>query len=372
VSIYTFGYGPDQWEAIFRSKPPIEIHTSDIRAYKECRQRWVWSSLLARRHGLEPVAPNRHLWLGRALHYALGAYYGGKGPKGLLEAYEAHVQRETDRLGTLGLTDEDWVDINASADLGRDMLEHYLVWAPQADKESRIRVTMPEVPLNTPVPGFPNVVFAGTADGHVHASPYRMPTGHYLLEWKSCQRYPDFNTLFIDEQVLGYLWAANNDPRFEGVEPIGVIFTFLRKKAPVRPALLKAGGLSKNKRADTTYEVYLRTLEQYGLDPSYYAGILNFLKEKGNQFFQRVIITRSRGALRAFERNLCAVVKEMLDPDTPIYPASNWFKCSWCAFRSPCGIVHNDLDPGPILQADYRKRAMRVLGDDDTDEVAPQ
>jgi len=357
--IHSVKYKPGQWEAIFQREPPVEVHSSDIRMFKECRMRWAFSSML--RLGLEPSVPNRHLWLGRAVHHALGAYYGGKGPQGLTEAYEAHVSREMDRLGTLELSDENWVDINSAADLGRDMLEHYRVWAPKRDKQDGLRITMPEVPFSAPVPGLHNVVLAGTPDGHA-----RMQGGFWLLEWKTCATFPNFNGLLLDEQAKAYNWGAHNDPRFEGMKPKGTVFTFLRKKAPARPRVLKTGGLSRNKRIDTTADVYLSSLLQYGYDPEHYRDILMHLRDKEDNFFQRVWITYDERALCVFERNLTAVVKQMVDPDTPIYPSPNWYRCPWCPFRAPCTLALHGVSPKPLLNADFRERTFGLLEEEET------
>jgi len=289
----------------------------------------------------------------------LGAYYGSVTlPRtGLLEAFDAWVGRERDRLLKLDLSDENWFEIQEVEDLGHGMLEHYLQWAPQKDSLNELQVTMPEVPIAMPIPGLRKVIFAGTADGHAKAC--ERPRGesrYWLLEWKSCASFPDFQALLLDEQALGYVWACRRDPRFAGIEPVGVIFTFLRKKLPARPQLLQSGALSKRKNIDTTYDTYLQCIRERELDEGDYSDILAKLKERPNNFFKRVFIPVQPGALKVFEHDLVGVAKEMLDPNLSLYPSCLWFRYARCPFRVPCTLRRHGVNPYALLRANYITR----------------
>src|SRR6266581_2126797 len=49
------------------------LRTSDRAAHRRCKRKWYFESPLAR--NLTPIQPNRHLFLGSGVHYALSECY---------------------------------------------------------------------------------------------------------------------------------------------------------------------------------------------------------------------------------------------------------------------------------------------------------
>lgn len=328
--------------------PMLEVHITDIKQFRSCRVRWDFSSPL--RQNLEPKSPNKHLWLGSGVHYALAAYYGSPNRTGLVEAWEQWVIRERERLAQEVLSDEQKEEIEDYASLGRVMLQHYLLWAPTADD---FEVIMPEVKINIPLP-FPNTYYVGTCDGLVRRRDGKV----FMLEHKTAVRFPDFSLVTLDSQSAAYLWATRQDERFADFPPDGLMFNFLRKKKPFIPQLTSRGELTKRMNIDTTLEVYQAAIRSVGHTENMYGGILQHLRAKGNDFFKRVPVQFGPGRLRQLEDDLLGTVADMLDPDVRIYPNDNWqmFTCKNCPYRRPCNLLVNGTDPTPILEADYRRR----------------
>ncbi len=333
----------------------VEIHISGVRAFKECRLRWYFSSAL--RLNLEPAIPYTPFILGRGVHKALEMYYA-KPSRHAAAAYRDWAHEAFEPLKQLALSDEKRTELNEALVLGFKMCEHYDLWAPEHD---RFEVLRPEykvaVPLGIEHQGA-TVWYAGRCDGVARTRDGKV----WLLEFKTAARFPDPKTLGNDEQCSAYLAAAQRSgdfPRPEDV-PQGMLYTFLRKKAPKTPDTLLDGGLSKNKRIDSSYEWYMKALGDAGEALEAYQDILLHL-EASEKFFRREYVVRSVASLDYFWEGLKAVAREMLNPATAIYPSPNWWRCrpGGCLFRAPCSMVLEGLSPQPLLEQDYREREGR-------------
>lgn len=333
----------------------IAIHIHDVLSFKGCRQSWHFSSML--REGLTPTTPARALFFGRAIHQALAVYYRSeeRTVDEFIKPFDEYVDGEWTRLTQAGiwLTERDADRFAEDTTLGHGMLKHYASWAPDQDEDLEVlAVEVPiwfELPVRAEVP----IYYEGTADALVRS---RKDKRLWWMEHKTAKSFPDSNLLFMDEQHQAYLLGARAMSTLMDETIAGSIYTFLRKKVPTVPSLLKNGGLSKKATMDTTYEVYLATLEQYGLPTTLYGKMLNNLQAKGNTFFRRSYVERTEQSIEFFGRNLVSTIREMLDPRTVIYPSPTWFKCGRCAFRSPCLMVQHGLDPAPLLKQDYVRR----------------
>jgi len=331
-----------------------EIHISDMRAFKTCRQRWDFSSLL--RRGYAHEAPQKHLWLGSTVHDALEMFYTKgehyRDPKILFDTYDSIVEEDFDEFEKQSLTDEQWKDLDDFEELGRGMLEYYALWSAKYDN---FEVIAPEVTLRVPIPFIPGkqVIYVGRADGLV-----KMDEEYWLLEHKTAARLPDMSTLFLDEQCVAYQWGCGIDPRFADTRPVGTIYNFLVKKVAKQPRILKSGALSKSKSQSTTYELFMAAIEEGDYNPANYEDILQHLQrpEHAQQFIYRTQIKRQPQAIATFATRFLATIAEMLSPWVVIYPNPSWWACKYCPFRTPCSLVANGLDPEPVLRGEYKKR----------------
>jgi len=331
-----------------------EIHVSDMRTFKTCRQRWDFSSLL--RRGYAHEAPQKHLWLGSAIHDALEVFYTAgehyRDPNNMIDVFESIVEEDFEEFELQDISKEAWSELDEFADLGRAMLEYYALWAASHDD---FEVLAPEISLKVPLPDMygKEVIYAGRADGLV-----KLNDEYWLLEHKTASRLPDMSTLFLDEQCIAYLWGCQIDERFKDTRPVGTIYNFLVKKAVTKPRVLKNGTLSRSKSQGTTYELYMQAIEEGGYDAEDYTEILGRLQDPkhSEQFIYRTKIKRSPEAVVTFATIFLATIGEMLDPNVVIYPTPSWWGCKYCPFRTPCSLVANGQDPEPLLRSTFQKR----------------
>jgi hypothetical protein len=152
--------------------------------------------------------------------------------------------------------------------------------------------------------------------------------------------------LQLDEQCGIYLWAVRQqiERREASPEvmratehygpPVGVHYVVLRKKIPAIPPQLKDGSTSRDKRIDTTYDIYLRTLEERGQDPADYTEILESLLARGDTFSYRELVLRSDQELDEIGRRVWEAARFVAEGHTFKVPQRS---CAWeCPYFALC------------------------------------
>lgn len=337
----------------------FEIHISDIRTYRQCRRRWDFSSPL--RQNMEPNITYAPFFTGRAIHHAMEQYYGhGRQFKFSVNEF---IADEVGKMGNLWPQERD--KIAEQIGLIDGMMEHYKLWIERHESrwsDDKLQFVALEtefrVPLRNPKGRKSTRVFlAGRFDGVVV---HKDDGTYWLWEIKTTRSINEmYKSLQLDEQCGAYIYAAEE---LLGVPISGVLYTLIRKKIPTIPRILQSGELSKAKNIDTTADVYLQTIRQtfpeLSMEEIYheYGDILTEILNRGNEFFLRVPIYRTRKEIDLLASNLWYTALEMTRPSTWIYPSPGWSTCTFCPFRSPCIAMSAGMDYGFILDAEFRQR----------------
>ena len=236
-------------------------------------------------------------------------------------------------------------------ELGIGMLQHYRKFARKNDSDYFEKVIETEVNFEVPIldeeGNETNGIYRGTYDGIVQDK-----DGFYwLLEHKTASRIST-DHLPLDEQVVSYIWAAQQE---YGIELEGVIYNILLKKTPTKPRELKNGGLSKAKNIKTTYDAYVDALEEYydAVPWEEYEDILNYLQGRDNEFFWRKKLTKTQDEIKDIEHRIYQEFQDMTDPDLKIYPRPSR-DCIWkCDFREVCIAMNQGADYQYMLDTMY-------------------
>jgi len=342
----------------------FEYHVTDGLNFRSCRRRWEFGSKI--RMNLEPDRPVLALWTGTALHYGMQLYYQPPGPPDalrMLDGVDKYIRGEINliRNRVPDLNDEQDEGLRKNADLIMGMLEHYAMWAPSWDTpdnpecetghpiiaevlEVEHKFNVPLIVDNEEIPG---IRIRGMMDGVIRDQNSFL----WVLEHKSAAQFRERHHLLFDEQPGVYVYAAG----IELGEPIrGVLYNLLRKKVPTVPEVLKYGGLTKRANIDSTYEVYLATIKNHGLNPADYEDILGILRDKGNKFFRRVEVERRPKQLSQLTYRIRQVAEDMQNGQ--IYASPEVMKCSMCPFEPVCIAIEDDADWKYILNSGYRTR----------------
>jgi hypothetical protein len=347
----------------------LEVHASDLLTYKQCRRKWVWAT----RRNLEPKRPYGPFMVGRAVHLCLEKYYGTSPADRAQFSAEAVLRehrKEVDaQVGSLWKTESAYIDELFGQSLG--LAEHYVLWANNSDVDKHLTFITLEQEFRIPIRAFdakhPNgflsrrAFLAGRFDGVVRDE--RDGT-LWLWEIKTARSIEErVRWLPLDEQANIYCLAAQ---RLFGERMEGILYTLLRKKIPTSPARLASGFLSQNMSIDTTAQAYLDAIKaQHGEQATpefireHYGAILEDLLRRPSTYFARTGIKRTQAELEAVERNLWAVVLEMLSPTMVPYPSAG-MHCNYCTFREPCIQMNLEQDYEATLATAYQQRQLRL------------
>jgi hypothetical protein len=342
---------------------PIEVHISDVLAYKACRRAWNWSSRL--RNNLEPRRPYKPFFFGRMVHTALESWYAYGTPfEASLTEFLATEVKKMSEHGVLWPGEEGLIEEQLT--LANNILQHRALWERRMSKKgsrfglSNIRFLSVEqefrVPIVDPRTGEDSdtVFFAGKWDGLVEL----IDDGSlWLWEEKTARSVPErLATLDNDEQASSYLWVAR---RIFGPRLKGIIYTAMAKRAPSPPKVLASGLLSRDTRGQS-YDSYLGYIKAHHGDDvdrefigdNYGDALIGLYEEaEGNTFFSRVPIIRNEHALAEAGEELYYVAMEMANPNTPIFKRSS-HDCKMCIFHEPCIALQNGSDNVDLLLED--------------------
>lgn len=210
------GYNPES----------VSISNSEVQSFKSCRRRW-W---LEYYRGLKPkkadfIGP---LPLGTRVHNALEQYYiDGTNPS---DAY-ARLQREDNRkfLETDDSNFEDRVDkFNKESDLGRIMIEGYIEWLDETNKDAGILIAGVEKKLSHRVTEIHNgrVELIGKVDVEVRRP---LDMSRAVMDHKTAVTFnPYYEFSHMSEQLMMYTQLERLDPTDD--TPLdGGIYNLLKK-----------------------------------------------------------------------------------------------------------------------------------------------
>lgn len=213
------------------SRQAPELHTSELKAFKECRRRWAISEIAH----IQPVRPSMALVLGTAIHAAGEAWHGQDDYDAAVEAFHNAFDEELKECkeNTPWIYAEVEESVLENIELGLVMLDGYVNhWNPE---EFRIAKAggkpLLEVPFSMPVltpagKPYKNWIYTGTMDGIV-IDDY----GVWILERKTTTRTnPDY--LRLDDQNVMYMaYAMKQWPKLQD-KIRGVKYDFWRKQRP--------------------------------------------------------------------------------------------------------------------------------------------
>ncbi len=314
-----------------------QVHTTDRSLFKTCRQKWEFGSNL--RMNLEPVTPVTALWFGTGIHEALAAYYSGDDP---YKVWFDYCNTGGDHEGKY--SEED----HKRFGLGIAMLNQYTHYAKENDTFEPVWV---EKHYEIPIPGImTDAIYSFKCDGLVKDRHGR----YWILEHKTTGTIPD-NTdyLLLDDQVGSYIWALQEA---EGIEIEGVIYNWLRKKAPQPLRELKNGAYSIALNQDTTYAIALETLTKADLeDDDRYTDFLEALKNKPNGFVKRERVRRNKQEIERVGQSITMEGREMLN-DPAIYRTPSRYNCNYCPFKVPCLLKWGGDDYKTVLDSEFKVR----------------
>ncbi|HZI38797.1 MAG TPA: hypothetical protein VFF24_10870 [Acidimicrobiia bacterium] len=333
-----------------------DLRPSDRIWFKRCRRSWDLGSRL--RRNLEPAEPRYALDLDRAVRDGLAVYYF----PGMWEwdrkvvlplafaAFEKTMRRQRENREPTTAEEAEWEEGLAA---GQRLLDHYLAWAPAADRFWPVRVeTDFDVQIPDPDRADTDLV---SPDGRVVRYGGRVDLllvdehdAYWVVRHRLVDEFTPTDLLRLDDELVAACWAW--ELFYLGMRISGTIHNELRLGgAPPDPAdpVRRPRPSRAFARARAQHRRMYAQPEQVPTE---------VVVEDGGEMFRRTRIPRSPAALRDLGRRLATEAREMLGDDLPVYPTPSPDHCAVCHFRAPCLALNEGADTESILSERFRIR----------------
>lgn len=301
------------------NREKVIIHATDRPAFKSCRQKYYYSSILR----LDKVerGPD-YFTFGTAGHKGLEAFY--KHSQDPIEVFEQYMVEHN----------QDWESI----ELGKAIFRGY---EAKYGGEDVGEVIFAE---ETKVVTYGDVEIHYTMDLVT-----KQGNGYTVWDHKFLSSFPSEMEVSQNDQATIYLWGM----RKMGLWPARFVLNVNRKAVPDEPRLLKSGKLSVAADQLTTPELYRQAIQKYELNPDDYAEFLMYLDNREDPFFRRYTISRSNYELDRFDKDLW---KEIVDMTSGIFYRNPGYQCTKCKFFELCRTDFEGGDFEAMKNAYYKQK----------------
>ena len=377
-----------------------EVHSSELRSYRRCRQQWDWQH----RDGWEPIKKPAPLEDGTVWHSALEVLYTpetwcfplgelhARANAALIEEAENQLEAYLRRAGKYELEPEEAEERTERLNTLRSMLVK-LCRSLDRDKYRPIAVEREfscpityddgsrmlcvcnrckkavekagDWPLD--VYGLPvtfncrvDVIFEDQ-EGFTYAVDHKSTTQLYK---------PDSIIPELEDQLPSYLWCLEQNHYLV----TGLILNQFRKaypKPPKRLDRMREGRMYSVNKAQLTDLHVARTVftrhDPIAFKHGLYNEYLEWLETNGPEFDRQFVVFKTPAQLEVIGDNIRKQTQEIINKGPAIYPDPHRMNCDQCTFQLPCLAkqaghdVQGDLEGNFVRSEPYyivrRKRA---------------
>lgn len=156
-------------------------------------------------------------------------------------------------------------------------------------------------------------------------------TGRILItDYKFSTKNKGLEDILLDEQMYLYamVYGTNNNL---SIDDIDIGYINIPKCEMTKPRVLKNGTLSKDKTQNTTYNLYVESINELGLNISDYEDILSELTNK--TMINVAISQMNRDMMRRIAENVDHVIRDM---EKGYVLEKCAFQCKYCDFLQYC------------------------------------
>jgi len=305
---------------------------SKVKAWRSCNKRYDFAynrNLQAKR---KPAA----MFRGTILHEMLAARDTYGFPEEVFLQYE-------DKYGRLFEAEREFYGENFLDDIWR-IYRGYVRTYKKSDWKVLATEGLVEMQLT------PQVWFEGHYDLRVESAGRR-----WLVDRKTHRVLPTAEERFNNFQLLLYVHAWNHEHRAaDRVD--GIIWDYLRTKAPTIPEVLKSGQLTRRKDLDTDLYTYHKAIRDNDLDADGYDYYLRELEKRStDRFYQRVPLPVPSKEMTQ------TVVQEFIHSAEAIrtakqFPRNMTYTCNRCEFFRLCNAELSGINAKFVEKNDYEQR----------------
>ena len=125
----------------------------------------------------------------------------------------------------------------------------------------------------------------------------------------------------------------------------GMLWNYIKSKAPTRPMMLKAGTLS-TKNIDSLPSVVLKTIKQHGLKAKDYPDLIDNAEHNRSTYFMRDYTPRNDEVIDSIWNDFLSTAQDIADNPKPTPVKNIGRHCDWCDFEPLCRaeLTGGDVD----------------------------
>lgn len=172
---------------------------------------------------------------------------------------------------------------------------------------------------NEQIKGVIDVVWRHKTTGRILITDYKFSTKNKGLE-----------DILLDEQMYLYAMVYGVQNKLS-IDDIDIGYVNIPKCEMIKPRVLKNGTLSKDKAQNTTYNLYVESINELGLNVSDYEDILSELTNK--TMINVAISQMNRDMMFRIAQNVDNVIKDM---EKGYVLEKCTFQCKYCDFLQYC------------------------------------
>lgn len=306
---------------------------SKVKAWRFCNKLYEYSVIRNLQPKRRAAAPLR----GTILHEMLAARDNGNSATDVYIRYDA-------KYAQLFEAEKEMYGENYMEDIWRIYRGYVRTW-----KDSDWKVLATEGLVQTQLT--PKILFEGHYDLRV------MSNGrHWLVDRKSHKVIPTAEERFSNVQLLLYAEAWNREHPHNAARVNGIIWDYLRTKAPTIPEVLKTGQLTRRKDLDTDEFTYRKAIRDNGLDEEPYEYFLKELAKKApDRFYQRVPLPLPGKEMVKIVVDEFIQSAEMMRT-AKHFPRNATYACTRCDFFRLCQAELAGINAKFVEKSDYEER----------------
>lgn len=303
---------------------------SQVSSYNRCKRRWHYRYV----QGLKRKSRDVKLEKGILVHECLEKLYLKEPWQDVIQNYEKKISH---------LLEEEQYEYRKIMLEAHRIMSGYINFYRYEDDIAEVLAV--ELPFDIETPD------GNQYEGRIDLI-YRDHQGFvWVCDHKTTKTVPTDTFRYFDSQTNLYFYVAQK----LGYNPMGVVFNYLRTKAPTQPKILKNGTVSKAD-IDTDFQTYMNTVRVAGLNPEDYADME--AKLSGNVFFKRVRVPRPNKLVENILIEFDASVRN-IKQGVEVTRSMN-MNCTWdCEFCELCFAELSGTNAEYILDANYDKEERR-------------
>lgn len=177
----------------------------------------------------------------------------------------------------------------------------------------------------------------------------------WLVDRKTHKVIPTAEERFNNFQLLLYADAWNRE-HDSASQVDGIIWDYIRTKAPATPEVLKSGALTRRRDLDTDVFTYRKAIRDNELDEDAYTLVLRDLEQRStDRFYQRVSLPIPSKEMTKIVVDEFVQTAEMMRT-AKHFPRNATYTCSRCEFFKLCQAELSGINAKFVEMADYENR----------------